>query len=105
MVAEGLLLFRLGDGFHTALAGETVFASRLLAHGFGNPFDEPARYVAILTPSGYEDYFAEVAEHVARTGALPGRALTRELMVRHRTTGRSSLRRRRTSARINRVSG
>ncbi|CAO5227517.1 cupin domain-containing protein [Frankia sp. AgKG'84/4] len=85
VLIEGRLRFRVGDGFHTAVAGETVFASRRLAHGFGNPFDEPARYVAILTPSGYEDYFAEVAEHVASTGAMPDRSLTEELMARHRT--------------------
>ncbi|SBW17285.1 cupin [Candidatus Protofrankia californiensis] len=85
VLVEGRLRFRVGDGFHTAVAGETVFASRRLAHGLGNPFDEPARYVAVLTPSGYEDYFAEVAEHVARTGAMPSRALTQELMAHHRT--------------------
>lgn len=85
VLVEGRLRFRVGDGFRTAVAGETVFASRLLAHGFGNPFDESARYVAILTPSGYEDYFAEVAEHVAATGAVPDRALTQELMARYRT--------------------
>ncbi len=85
VLTEGRLRFRVGDGFHTAVAGETVFASRRLAHGFGNPFEEPARYVAILTPSGYEDYFAEVAEHVATTGAMPDRSLTEELMARHRT--------------------
>jgi mannose-6-phosphate isomerase-like protein (cupin superfamily) len=85
VLLEGRLRFRIGDGFHTAVAGETMFASRRLAHGFGNPFDEPARYVAILTPSGYEDYFAEVAEHAASTGAMPTPAVTRELMARHRT--------------------
>ncbi|WP_131744987.1 cupin domain-containing protein [Frankia sp. Cppng1_Ct_nod] len=91
VLVEGRLRFRVGDGFRTAVAGETVFASRRLAHGFGNPFDEPARYVAILTPSGYEDYFADVAEHVTRTGALPGRALTQELMAPHRTVLAPSL--------------
>ncbi|ABW15971.1 Cupin 2 conserved barrel domain protein [Parafrankia sp. EAN1pec] len=85
VLVEGRLRFRVGNGFHTAAAGETVFAGRRLAHGFGNPFAEPARYIAILTPSGYEDYFDEVAEHAARTGSLPGEALTRELMARHRT--------------------
>ncbi|MEX5634056.1 cupin domain-containing protein [Parafrankia sp. FMc2] len=85
VLVEGRLRFRVGDGFRTAVTGETVFASRWLTHGFGNPFDEPARYIAILTPSGYEDYFVEVAEHVARTGIMPDAVLTAELMARHRT--------------------
>jgi len=62
-----------------------MFASRGLAHGFSNPFDEPARYVAILTPSGYEEYFAKVAEHAARTGEMPDPARTLELMAQHST--------------------
>lgn len=86
VLVEGRLRFRVGSGFRTAAAGETVFASRHLAHGFGNPFEEPARYVAILSPSGYEDYFVEVAEHISRTGAPPDRAVTQELMARYGTT-------------------
>ncbi|WP_322759125.1 cupin domain-containing protein [Frankia sp. Cr2] len=85
VVLEGRMRFRVGDGFHTAVPGETVFASRRLAHGFSNPFDESARYVAILTPSGYEEYFASVAEHVARTGVMPDEDRTRELMAQHQT--------------------
>ena len=85
VILEGQLRFRVGDEFHTAVAGETMFASRRLAHGFGNPFDEPARYVVILTPSGYEEYFAKVAEHVARTGDMPDPARTQELMAQHST--------------------
>jgi hypothetical protein len=54
-------------------------------HAFSNPHDEPARYVAILTPSGYEDYFRAVAEHTAKTGGMPDPTLTAELMARHHT--------------------
>lgn len=85
VVIDGRMRFRVGDQFHTAVPGETMFASRRLAHGFSNPFDEPARYVAILTPSGYEQYFARVAEHVGRTGEMPGPARTQELMSEHST--------------------
>lgn len=85
VVLEGRLRFRIGDGFHTAVAGETVFAGRRLAHGFGNPFDEPARYMVVLTPSGYEDYFAKVVAHVADTGTMPDIERTRELMAQHQT--------------------
>lgn len=85
VVLAGRMRFRIGDRFHTAQPGETVYASRRLAHGFANPHDEPARYAAILTPSGYEDYFRKVAQHVADTGALPDPALIAELMAQHAT--------------------
>jgi len=85
VIVEGRMRFRVGAGFHTALPGETIFASRRLAHGFSNPFDEPARYIAILTPSGYEDYFVKVSEHVDRTGAMPDPDQTRVLMAQHNT--------------------
>jgi len=85
VVLAGRMRFRIGDRFYTAVPGETVYASRWLAHGFGNPHDEPAHYAAILTPSGYEDYFRKVAQHVADTAALPDPALTAELMAQHAT--------------------
>ena len=85
VVLEGRMRFRLGGRFQTAVPGETVYASRQLAHGFANPHDEPATYLAILTPSGYEDYFRKVAEHVAAVGALPPPPLTAELMAEHGT--------------------
>ncbi len=85
VVLAGRMRFRLGDRFHTAVPGETIYASRRIVHGFSNPHDEPARYVAILTPSGYEDYFRAVAAHVAGTGAMPDPALTGELMAQHQT--------------------
>jgi mannose-6-phosphate isomerase-like protein (cupin superfamily) len=85
VVLEGRMRFRLAGGFHTAVPGDTVFASRRLAHGFSNPFDEPARYIVMLAPSGYEDYFSKVMDHVARNGTMPGLDLTIELMSQHRT--------------------
>jgi quercetin dioxygenase-like cupin family protein len=85
IVLEGQMRFRVGDQFHTAIPGETMFAGRQLAHGFSNPFDERARYIAVLSPSGYEDYFAKVATHVADTGVMPDPELTRELMAQHQT--------------------
>jgi len=42
VVLAGRMRFRIGNRFHTAVPGETVYASRRLAHGFANPHDEPA---------------------------------------------------------------
>jgi quercetin dioxygenase-like cupin family protein len=85
VVLGGRMRFRIGDRFHTAVPGETVHAGRRLVHGFANPHDEPARYVAVLTPSGYEDYFRAVAAYVARTGSTPDPVVTGALMAEHRT--------------------
>lgn len=85
VVLKGRLRFRLGDDFHTALPGDTVFAGRRLAHGFSNPFDEPASYLVILTPSGYEEYFATIEDHVAHTGRMPDPDQLRQLMAQHQT--------------------
>ncbi len=82
---EGTLRFRVGDGYRAVVPGEVVFASRGLAHGFSNPSDRPARYLAALTPSGYEVYFERVAELVRRSGAPPSRAALLALMAEHGT--------------------
>jgi quercetin dioxygenase-like cupin family protein len=85
VVMAGRLRFRVGSHFRTLGPGETVFAGRQLPHGFGNPYDEPARYVVVLTPSGYEEYFRKVADHVADTGNLPTASVTARLMREHDT--------------------
>jgi uncharacterized cupin superfamily protein len=85
IMLAGRMRFRVGDDFVTASPGETIYASRLLAHGFANPFGETARYLAILTPSGYEEYFRQLESHVARTGDMPTRDEMVELMAGHHT--------------------
>lgn len=85
VVLDGRLRFRLGEAFLTATVGDTVFASRRVAHGFGNPFDDEAHYLVVLTPSGYEGYFAELAAHLARTGTPPDPDQARALRARYAT--------------------
>ncbi|MEY9930910.1 quercetin dioxygenase-like cupin family protein [Catenulispora sp. GP43] len=85
IVLEGRMRFRVDEGFRTAAAGDTVFAGRGLAHGFGNPFAESARYVVLLTPSGYEDYFAEVAARIEQVGGRPDPEWSAALMARYAT--------------------
>ena len=84
-VISGRLRFRVGDGYRTALPGETVFASRGLAHGFSNPDPEEARYLVALTPSGYEFYFERLAQLVRANGAMPEREQLVRLLAEHGT--------------------
>ena len=81
----GRLRFRVGDGYRDVVPGETVFASRGLAHGFANPHAEPARYLAMLSPSGYEDYFARFAALLRKHGAVPYRETLLSLIKEHVT--------------------
>ena len=74
---SGALRFRVGSDHRQLTTGETVFASRGLAHGFSNEGTEPARYLAMLSPSGYEFYFERLAapDPRARLDAGPRRRL------------------------------
>jgi quercetin dioxygenase-like cupin family protein len=84
-ILDGSLRFRVGDGYRDAVPGEVVFASRGLAHGFSNPSDGVARYLAALTPSGYEIYFERLAAMIRRLGAPPDRDTLLSLMAEHGT--------------------
>ncbi len=44
-----------------AQAGDLVFKPRGEPHAFWNPTDEPARFLEIISPAGFEQYFAEAA--------------------------------------------
>ena len=44
-----------------ARPGDLVFKPRGVAHAFWNPADEPARALEIISPAGFERYFAELA--------------------------------------------
>ncbi len=81
VVLEGALRFRLGDRYRVADEGATVHCPRGQAHGFSNPFERPATYVVMLSPSGYEGYFERVADHFHRTGRLPDPSTTDEWMA------------------------
>ena len=84
-VLSGRLRFRVGDRYQDATEGETIFASRGLAHGFSNAGDADARYLVALTPSGYEFYFERLAALIRNHGAPPDRETLVRLMAEHGT--------------------
>ena len=69
-VLEGTLTVRLEEGEVTAGPGSTVFIPRMVPHTFANRQDVPVRYLAIMTPSGFEGYFEELAALVEGGHAL-----------------------------------
>src|SRR5215212_4349575 len=64
-VLEGELIFQVDDTLVTKRAGELSFAQRNVAHTLANHTDEPARYVLVCTPAGFERHWARIAADAA----------------------------------------
>ena len=60
-VLEGEVGVQIGDQVLYAQAGDLVFKPRGVWHAFWNRADEPARVLEIISPGGFERYFAELA--------------------------------------------
>jgi quercetin dioxygenase-like cupin family protein len=60
-VLEGELTFQLGDELLTRSAGELAFAPRGIPHTYANLSGAPARALMVITPAGFERYFARLA--------------------------------------------
>jgi mannose-6-phosphate isomerase-like protein (cupin superfamily) len=84
-ILRGSVRFRIGNEYRSVGPGETAFAPRGLPHGFSNPGDDPARYLALLSPSGYETYFARLAALIGDHETPPDRAALIRLMAEHGT--------------------
>ena len=59
-VLEGELGVQVGDEVRYARPGDLVFKPRGIWHAFWNRTDEPARLLEIISPAGFERYFAEL---------------------------------------------
>src|SRR5215813_7050871 len=64
-VLEGRLGALLGDEVVYGEPGDLIFKPRGEWHTFWNAGDEPARILEIISPGGFEAYFAEMAELLA----------------------------------------
>lgn len=61
-VIKGRLGALLGEEVVIAGPGEWVFKPRHQWHTFWNPDDEPCEIIEVISPSGFEKFFREVAE-------------------------------------------
>ncbi|MDP1849036.1 MAG: cupin domain-containing protein [Solirubrobacteraceae bacterium] len=59
-VLEGRMGALLGDDVVTAGPGDLVFKPRNQWHTFWNAGDEPCRILEIISPAGFEHFFAEL---------------------------------------------
>jgi mannose-6-phosphate isomerase-like protein (cupin superfamily) len=70
-VLEGELGVQVGDEVRYAGPGDLVFKPRGIWHAFWNRRDEPARILEIISPAGFEQYFAELAARLPPQRAEP----------------------------------
>ena len=70
-VLEGRMGALLGEEVVEAGPGDLVFKPREQWHTFWNAGDEPCRILEIISPAGFEDFFAELVELGGATGAGP----------------------------------
>lgn len=69
-VLEGVLEIWLGEKVR-APAGTFVFVPPGVLHTCANPEDAPARFLALLSPDGFEVYFTELEALVAASPTWP----------------------------------
>ena len=60
-VLEGEVGVQIGEEVLVARPGDLVFKPRGVPHAFWNAADEPARALEMISPAGFERYFAELA--------------------------------------------
>lgn len=75
IVLEGEVGFALDDKVIVGRPGDTIFKPRDVRHTFWNATNHPARILEIITPAGFEDYFAEVGAVFAKQGPPDAAAL------------------------------
>ena len=67
-ILEGTITVQLGERVMDAPPGTLVFKPRGEPHTFWNQGSVPARLLEIITPAGFERYFAELHELMAQPG-------------------------------------
>jgi quercetin dioxygenase-like cupin family protein len=60
-VLSGRLGVEIGDDVLEAGPGDTVVKPRHIPHAFWNPGDEPVRFLELITPPAFAQYFRDVA--------------------------------------------
>jgi quercetin dioxygenase-like cupin family protein len=89
IVLSGTLTAQIGDEIVEAGPGAVVSKPRGVPHAFWNAGDETVRFVEVITPGGFEDYFFELAGplNAGDLGAMGGIAARHGLDLRPETIG------------------
>ena len=86
-VLEGTLTLTAGEETIQAGPGGYAYVPPGTVHGFSNQTDAPARYFAIASPAGLEDYFAEMMELIKDEPSWPPKDMSKivALMAKYDT--------------------
>jgi quercetin dioxygenase-like cupin family protein len=60
-VTTGRLGVQIGNDVLEAGPGDTVVKPRRIPHAFWNPGDEPVRFLELITPPAFAQYFRDIA--------------------------------------------
>jgi len=58
---EGSYEFQINGKTQTAQKGDMIVIPRNTPHGFRNLLDAESKLLAVVTPSGFENFFAEIS--------------------------------------------
>jgi quercetin dioxygenase-like cupin family protein len=88
-ILSGRLTAQIGDEVVEAGPGELVSKPRGIPHAMWNAGDEPVRFLELISPSGFEEYFFELAAPFnAQDGEAMGEVVARyQLDLRMDTIG------------------
>ncbi|MBW3629826.1 MAG: cupin domain-containing protein [Gemmatimonadetes bacterium] len=64
-VLAGELTIQIGDQVHTATVGSVVLKPRGIFHAFWNAGSETTRFLEVIVPGGFEEYFRELRQLVS----------------------------------------
>jgi uncharacterized cupin superfamily protein len=67
-VLEGEVGIQVADEVAVARPGDLVIKPRGIPHAFWNPGDVPSRVLEIISPAGFERFFADLEPLIARAG-------------------------------------
>jgi oxalate decarboxylase/phosphoglucose isomerase-like protein (cupin superfamily) len=75
-VLEGTFGFQADEEIIEGSAGAFIFIPHGRKHTFWNQGSVPSRVLIVLSPSGFEHYFEELAEGLAIVGERPEEAMS-----------------------------
>ena len=70
-VLEGAIRFEVDGDAVDARTGGYARVPPGMVHRFSNPFDEPARFLGVLVPGGFEQYWVELSALMADAPSWP----------------------------------
>lgn len=79
-ITDGELTFVLPSGEVAAPAGSTVFVPAHTDFAWRNDRDQPARFLAIHAPAGFDRFFVDVCEGIASHGGTPTPEVMRQVI-------------------------